>query len=57
MWKKPELDWKNFATSDFGALLPEKLLATNVGHTYALIGMTFRLTRSCYDLTLKNIYR
>ena len=46
MWKKPELDWKNFAASDFGDLLPEKLQTTKVGHTYALTGITFTLTRS-----------
>ena len=46
MWKKPELDWKNFAASDFGDLLPEKLLSTNVGFTYALTGITYTLTRS-----------
>ena len=38
MWKKPELEWKNFAASDFVDLLPDEILSTTVGYTYALIG-------------------
>ncbi len=37
-WKKPEVEWKNFAASDFATFLPQDGTTVTAGLTYPLTG-------------------
>lgn len=56
-WKKPEIEWKNFAASDFAVLLPEKLMSTTVGYTYSLTGTVCHTLTKPVTCTAKPVFK